>query len=232
MKRILFLLLAVVLLVGVMTAGCAAIERWDIGKYISSGMAMAAEVDPDATTLEDSMMAVFYTIGDEIAVISFRGVSIIDNGDGYWQIYDPSHPATNRTASQGLLDYGIFKYKSLPDLSTGAYTMDALNLEAITWEDLPQSRHIGALKDVYVVDGSPRADVWRLYMGVAYVVPGCRVTQTAFDYYMAGYITLFDPAYDWLADENADCFVAVDFIHENFTGTDMVLPFVADKLIK
>ena len=110
--------------------------------------------------------------------------------------------------------------------------LEDLDLQAITADDLPQSRHIAVLSDVYLDDGKPRADIIRVYMGVQYTVTGCRVTQTAYDNYVDGKLELYDPMYGFLAPENENSFVAIDFIHENFTGENIVLPFVADKLIK
>lgn len=97
---------------------------------------------------------------------------------------------------------------------------------------LPWSLHVAALKSVTMVDGSPRATVYRLYDGVVYEVSNCRVCQTAYDNYMAGKIQLYNPAYNWRADENKDCFVTVYFISETPYGDEVMIPVVIDKVIK
>jgi hypothetical protein len=229
MKRVIGIAVAVALMLGVIS--CATIEKWDIGRFVGSIYVYADS--SNTTPIEGNIMAVFYTLEDDRAILSYgEGHTIIDRGDGYWNVYDSQGRKVAEGINQSLVDYGLFRYKQLPDLASGNYYMDDLDLEEITWEDLPQSTHVAALKSVYMVDGSPRADVYRMYMSVVYTVTGCRAAQSAYDAYVAGKLKVYDVAYDWLAPENKDCFVAVDFIHENFTGTDMVLPFIADKLIK
>jgi len=150
---------------------------------------------------------------------------------------------------------GDYVYREVPDFEDGKgiinavsmFGYDPADLEEIVitiaeWEayqaqelaeNLPMSRHIAALKNVYNnAQGRPRADVYRKYLGNVYEVVGCRVSQTAYNHYMAGDLKLYNSAYDWLAPENEDCFVAIDYIHENFEGEDQVLTFITDKLMR
>jgi hypothetical protein len=222
-KIIVGVIVAAILLIGVLACGNP--QGFDITKYMGVVMAAGSE---NTTVVEGNIMAVFYVKADYLVFAYYTNAAITDNGDGTWDVSGDQGSRTN--VYQEYIDYGLYRYQPIDNL--GSVYLNDLDLEAVTWEDLPQSRHIAVLKDVYLVNESPRADVWRLYLGVAYTVPECRVAQAAYDAYMDGKLELYNPAYDWLDTENEDSFVAVDFIHENFKGADIVLPFIADKLIK
>ena len=96
----------------------------------------------------------------------------------------------------------------------------------------PKSMHVAALKSVAMVSGSPRATVYRLYQGRVYEILNCRVSQTAYDSYLAAKIKVYNPAYNWQAPENKDCFVLVYFISETPYGTEIDIPVIIDKVIK
>lgn len=96
----------------------------------------------------------------------------------------------------------------------------------------PKSLHIAALKSVAIVDGSPRATVVRKYLGVNYETTNCRVSQVAYDYYVAGKIKVYNPSYGLGAPENKDCFVLVYFISETPYDNQVEIPVVMDKIIK
>ena len=101
-----------------------------------------------------------------------------------------------------------------------------------TWENIPMSMHVAALKSVALVDGSPRAVVYRLYLDKVYEIPGCRVAQVAYDNYLAGKIKVYNSSYSWQAPENKDCFVLVYFISETPYGDEVQIPVIVDKIIK
>ena len=97
---------------------------------------------------------------------------------------------------------------------------------------LDWSPHAAALKSVALVEGSPRATVYRMHNGIVYEVSNCRVCQAAYDQYMSGNIKLYNPSYNWQAPENKDCFVLVDFLYEAPYGNEVGIPIIVDKIIK
>jgi hypothetical protein len=105
-------------------------------------------------------------------------------------------------------------------------------LATLTPVTLPWSLHVAALKSVAMVSGSPRATVIRKYLGINYEIPNCRISQVAYDNYMAGKIKVFNPAYDINAVENKDCFVLIYFITEVPYNTEINIPVLIDKVIK
>ena len=230
MRRIIGIILAVVMLCGVVA--CSSIEEWDIGKYLGSIQVYASESE-NTTYVEGNIMAVFYTKAEEIVLFWCTNAQIIDNGDGTWDVESPQIGASG--VSQELATYGLYKYTSIPQPSPGTiiYLAD-LDLQAITWEDLPQSMHVAALKSVAVIDGSPRGTVYRLFMGVAYEIPNVRVSQSAYDAYTSApaKLKVYNPSYSWQAPENKDCFVLVYFISETPYGDEVQIPVIIDKVIK
>jgi len=228
MKRILGIVIVTALLLGAI--GCASVSQWDVGKYLGSIEVMAVEY-ANATQVSGNIMAVFYTRADERIVLWCADAQIIDNGDGTWDVVSNiGYSATG--VSQDMVAYGLYQYQDLSiDMMAPPY-LDDLGLVPITWQDLPRSMHVAALKSVAMVAGSPRAEVYRLYMGQAYVIPGCRVTQTAYDNYLAGTIHLYNPSYSWQAPENANCFVLVYFISETPYSNEVMIPVIVDKVIK
>jgi len=229
MKRVAVVIIGLTLVCGII--GCSAIGQWDIGKYLGSIQVLAAnETSTNTTEISGNIMAVFYTKAEERALFACTNAQIVDNGDGTWTVTSPQIVVTG--VNQALVTYGLFKYKAVTiDPSSPPYLAD-LELEAITWEDLPHSMHVAALKSVAMVSGSPRGTVYRLFMGVAYEIPNCRVSQVAYDNYLAAKIKVYNPAYNWQAPENKDCFVLVYFISEVPYGNEVEIPVIIDKVIK
>jgi len=223
MKKAIAIALAVSLIVGVV-ACTSVIPLWD-------HMTVYGAESSNTTIVEGNIMAVFWEKATDRVVLWCYNAQIIDRGDGTWDVSGEGISAGG--VKQALVDYALYHYEPLPNPFENTYYLYDLDLQPITAEDLPQSTHVAALKNVYLNgEGRPRVDVWRLYMGIAYEVTNCRVTQTAYDQYVDGKIELYDPLYNWLAPENEDCFVAVDYIHENFTGEDVTLIFVDSKLFR
>ena len=102
----------------------------------------------------------------------------------------------------------------------------------LTWQELPQSMHVAALKSVGMVNGSPRATIYRMYLGVVYEIPNCRVSQIAYDNYVAGKVKVYNSSFGMNAEENKDSFVLIYFISENPFNEEMEIPVVVDKVIK
>ena len=225
MRTKLLTIIGVLLLI--VTVACA-----NTTPFLWSSMVLADSPPSDSSNI----MIVFHKIADGMYLFwCDLSATITDNGDGTWDVDSPQVKATG--VKQANVDYDYYQYQEIsPEYDDNGdpipiYMAD-LNLQPVTGTDLPQSRHVAVLKDVYMDNGKPRANVWRMWHGVAYELTNCRVSQTAYDQYQAGLIQLYNPAYDWLAPENAESFVAVDYIHENFTGTDVTLVFVDGKLIK
>lgn len=210
---------------------CSHVETWDIGKYLGSIDVLADNATaPGNVYVAGNIMAVFYTRAGEKALFACTNAQIIDVEDGTWTVTSPQLMVTG--IKQALVNYGLFRYKAIVIDPTAPPTMTELALEAITWSDLPMSMHVSALKSVSAVSGSPRATVVRKYMGINYEVPNCRVSQVAYDNYVAGKIKVFNPAYGIDAPENKDCFVLVYFITEVPYNTEVNIPVVIDKVIK
>lgn len=201
-----------------------------------ASIAMASSPPPSSS----GIMIVFYRISDGLYFFWCDvDAEIVDNGDGTWDV--TSNQGTATGINQATVTYDYYKYQDIKPLydeegNPLPIYIEDLNLVYPDAGDLPQSRHVAALKAVYMVeiDGQnyPRADIWRLWNNAPFLIEGCRVSQLAYDQYTDGKIELYDNSYDWLAPENANCFVAVDFIHENFTGEEVTLPIVDGKLLK
>lgn len=233
MRRIVICLMLAVVLIG----SVVACNSEGLPKLWDTMYAMGAEALNTTAIVEGNIMAVFYLLpkSDDSQVVYWCVNSqIVDRGDGKWDIYNSDGYKVVEGMNQDLIEYSLYSYMILPNPLTVTYYLGDYDLVAVTWQDLPQSRHIALLANVYLVDGKPRADVVRLYMGVEYLVTGCRVAQSAYDAYTRTINPLvpYCASCPYLAPENENSFVAVDFIHENFTGKDIVLPFVADKLLK
>lgn len=97
---------------------------------------------------------------------------------------------------------------------------------------MPKSMHIAALKNVSLVNGSPRATIIRKYLGQSYEITNCHVSQTAYDNYQAGKIKVYDDNYGINEPQNADCFTLVSFISENPSNNEIEIPILIDKAIK
>ena len=205
-----------------------------VPKLFDSMVVYGAEMQ-NSIEIEGNVMAVFYKRDNEQVIGAYSNAIITDRGDGRWDVEGREGSMTG--VSQSLMTYGLYQYQKIDKLydeegyELPLYLSD-LNLQPITWSDLPQSMHAAALKSVAIVDGSPRATVYRMFMGVAYEVPNCRVTQSAYDNYMADTIKLYNPAYHWNAPENKDCFVLVYFISETPYGTEIDILVIVDKVIK
>lgn len=180
-------------------------------------------------------MIVFYTIDDgRFLFWCDSNAQIVDNGDTWDVISDQT---VARGVNKAAVTYGYYKYKSIEPVYDNAgnelpiYMMD-LGLEAVSGGDLPKSMHIAALKAVSLVDGSPRATVVRKYRGQNYEITDCRVSQVAYDNYLAGKIKLYDPTYGMNDSENKDSYVLVYFISEMFYSSEVEIPVIIDKVIK
>ena len=231
--KITAVLVAVGLLVGVLSCTSGNISP---PKLWESMTVYAGEGDY-ITEVEGNIMAVFYKTENGEVVYWCTKSQIIDRGDGTWDIYDSRGRVVVDGVKQDYASYSLYQYKEIEKVydeegfELPLYLND-LNLQPVTWSDLPQSMHAAALKSVAIVDGSPRAVVYRMFMGISYEVPNCRVTQSAYDNYMAGTIKPYNPAYHWNAPENKDCFVLVYFISETPYGTEVDIPVIVDKVIK
>ena len=228
-RKFAIITIAIVLLCSIIA--CSNLETWNIGSFLGSIQVMADNsTTPGSANVTGNIMAVFYTRADERALFACTNAQIIDVGDGTWNVTSQQIVAVG--IKQSLVTYGLYKYKALTIGPASPPYMADLGLEAITWEDLPKSMHVAALKSVAMVSGSPRATVIRKYLGINYEIPNCRVSQVAYDNYVAGKITVFNPAYGIDAPENKNCFVLVYFISETPYGTEVMIPVLVDKVIK
>jgi len=212
---------------------CGVIACTPLAQLFDSMVVLSAE-SLNTTPVEGNIMAVFYTIatveGKHQALFWVADAQIIDRGDGKWDVISPQREV--RGVNQALVDYGLYKYKALPDLDSATYYLEDLDLQAITWEDLKKSMHAAGLIDVYLVNGKPRATVRRFYMSKMYDIPNCRVSQSAYDNFIDGKIKVYNDTYGWLAPENEDCFVAVYFMSETPFDNELMIPVIIDKVIK
>ena len=233
MRRLIAITLAATLLLGVVSCTPSQV----IPRLFDSIQVFAAE-NTNIVTITGNIMAVFYTKADHQVLFWCADATITDNGDGTWDVDSPQVKANgvNReTVEYGLYQLDPFNPHPVDDEGNEIPVyLEDLNLSPVTSEDLPHSMHVAALSDVYLVNGSPRCDVIRLYLGEQYTVTGCRVAQQAYDSYQAGEITLYDPAYGLGDDHNKDCFVLVYFVTETpfGSGDSIELPVVVDKVIK
>ena len=160
--------------------------------------------------------------------------TIIDRG-ATWDLDSKQAKCTG--INKATVSYGYYKYKEIvreydeEGEEVPIYMAD-LALEAMTWEGLPQSMHVAALKSVAMVAGSPRATVYRMYQGTVFEIPGCRAAQQAYDSYLAGTLKVYDPVFDWQAPENKDCFTLVYFVSETPYSDEIQIPVVIDKVNK
>jgi len=171
--------------------------------------------------------------------IDFNSITVggIDTGETEEFEYPDGTVEIQSITAQGV----AIEFGSMPPMSTIAQ-IDAMLLgcvregEAyiglITADDLPKSMHVAALKSVAIIDGSPRATVYRIFMGVKYEIPDCRVSQSAYDAYTSEKLKVYNPSYDWQAPENKDCFVLVYFISETPYSNEVQIPVIVDKVIK
>lgn len=222
MKRVIGLVIAVALIMGVVACTSS-------GGLFESIVVYGAE--SGNVTVEGNIMAVFYTKEEPPkALFWVTDALIVDTGDGKWDVTSPQLKATG--VNQAMVDYDLYKYKPLPDLSGNTYYLGDLALQEITWGDLKRSMHAAGLVDVYMVNGKPRATVRRFYMGKTYDIPNCRVSQTAYDNYISGKLKVFNDEYGWLAPENENCFVMVYFLSETPFNNELMIPVILDKVIK
>ena len=210
MKKILCLVIAGILLLGVV--GCSSIAESPIGKFFGFYIAYAQSSE-NTTVIGGDIMTVFYVTADEEVLFWFTNTVIVDNGDGTWNVHGDQGMAG--MVNQSLVSYGLYKYQVMPGLDEATYYLSNLGLEAITWQDLPHSQHIGKLVNVNPSLIKP-ATVTRKYLGVTYDVP-CLVSQTVVDMWMADTLNIGD-------------YVIVSFIDEIPDTDEVNLAIVVDKV--
>ena len=175
------------------------------------GSLVMAESPP---TDDSGIMTVFYKIADDQYLFwTDLTATIIDNGDGTWNVYSPQVTATG--VNQALIDYDYYQYKPIPYGYNG--TVTDLGLQPPTSEDLPRSQHIGKLVDVDNTKAKP-ATVTRKWHGLTFNIT-CLVSQSVVDM--------------WVADTlNVGDFVIVSFIDEIPDTDEVNLAIVVDKVYK
>jgi len=139
--------------------------------------------------------------------------TILDNGDGTWNVYSPQVTATG--VNQAHVEYDYYQYKPIPYSYNG--TVTDLGLLPPSAEDLPRSQHIGKLVEVDPTKARP-AIVTRKWHGLMFNIT-CLVSQSVVDM--------------WVADTlNVGDFVIVSFIDEIPDTTEVNLAIVVDKVYK
>lgn len=205
MKRIAAIAVAVALLVSIVSCTVPSLRLWD------TMVVLGSEYGDTGTTIEGNIMAVFYEKASDRALFWISGGTIVDCGDGTWNVTSPQVICNG--VNQDLVAYGLYQYKPL---SIGPTTLMAeLDLQAVTAADLPHSEHIAKLIAVNATASRP-ATIRRRYMGVDYDIK-CLVSQTVRDQYVAGTIQLGD-------------FVVVSFIEEIPNGTERHVAVVMVKI--
>lgn len=179
MKKIVVITIAVTLLMGVVA--CTSIG--EIIPRLWDSMTVYGAESSNTTVVEGNIMAVFYTKAEERVVFWCINSRIIDRGDGYWNIYDSQGRKTIEGMNQALVGYGLYSYEILPDPHTNTYYLYELDLQDVTWQDLPYEQHVGKLIDVNPGEDKP-VIIRRWYMGKTYDVP-CIVEQDIVDMWTA-----------------------------------------------
>lgn len=218
MRKIAIVIMAAILLLGVVA--CSAVMGFDIHDYVGSYTVQAQTT----VEVEGNIMAVFYTIEDEIVLFAVTDATITEvveeecQGGNCTEVYKwnvESPTVTANGISQAEVNYGLYQYQETPDFFEGVYYLSDLGLTPITYEDLPWSDHIGKLTDIDNTRKKP-AEITRRYQGINYSF-WCLVTQNVVDQYMAGALEIGD-------------YVVVTFIEEIPDNTEYNVPIVIGKV--
>ena len=218
MRRLIAITLAATLLLGVVSCAPGQVIPKLFDSITVYGMEQMDNVD-----IEGNIMAVFYTKSDACVIFWCSDATIIDMGDGTWDIYDHQGHKLVEGMNQALVDYGLYQYQEIErpyeevdgtPVELPIY-LDDLDLQPITGDDLPHSEHIGKLTAVNPALAKP-ATVTRRYMGINYDIQ-CFVTQSIVD--------------QWLAEDlGIGDFVLISFVEESPNGVEKHVAIVTDKV--
>ena len=212
MRKIVVGIIAVAILLGGMVA-CTeegGFKLWD------SMVVLGAE-SQNTTSVEGNIMAVFYLKADERVVYWCINSQIIDRGDGKWDVYNWQGLKTVEGINQALVDYELYSCEPLPNPSTTTYYLYELDLQEVTWVDLPNEQHVAKLIDVTPSAERP-VTARRKYMGKDYDVP-CYVEQ--------------DLVNLWLAEElEVGDWVHIAFIHDMPSTDGLPVAVATGKIYK